>query len=291
MVVTVGFFDGVHTGHRRVIDVLKSEGEDVAVVTFWPHPRVVLQKDADRLRLLTSLDEKLAMLHDLGVDNVRVIDFDKKFAAVRAEDFIRNVLVGEMGCTVLVLGHDNRLGSDGLDTEQIASLARNMGLKVVIVPALSVNGENVSSTAIRRALAEGNVAKASAMLGYDYRLKGMVVTGNRLGRTIGFPTANLNPSFALKTIPGGGVYSTRVRFGGREYDSMTNIGTRPTVDGTSGITVETNIFDFDEDIYGMEIELSFSERIRDERRFGSLDELKRRLTLDKELCYGRIQER
>lgn len=291
MVVTVGFFDGVHTGHRRVIETLKSEGADVAVVTFWPHPRVVLQKDADRLRLLCSLDEKLAMLHEAGVDNVRVIDFDREFAAVRAEDFIRNVLITEMGCTVLVLGHDNRLGSDGLDTEQIASLARSMGLRVVIVPALTVDGENVSSTAVRKALADGDVARASAMLGYDYRLKGVVVTGNRLGRTIGFPTANIRPSFALKMIPGGGVYSTRVRIGGREYDSMTNIGTRPTVDGTSGMTVETNIFDFDEDIYGMEIELSFSERIRDERRFGSLEELKQRLSLDKELCYGRIQEK
>lgn len=290
MVVTVGFFDGVHIGHRRVIDVLKSEGTDVAVVTFWPHPRVVLQKDADRLRLLSSLDEKLSMLHDLGVSNVRVIDFDREFASVRAGDFIRDILIGEMGCTALILGHDNRLGSDGLDTEQIASLATSSGINAVIVPALSVDGENVSSTAVRKALADGDVVKASAMLGYDYRLKGVVVPGNRLGRTIGFPTANIRPSFALKMVPGGGVYSTRVRIGGREYDSMTNIGTRPTVDGASGVTIETNIFDFDEDIYGMEIELTFFERIRDERRFDSIEELKRRLTLDKELCYGRIQK-
>lgn len=281
MVVTAGFFDGVHIGHRRVLDVLLGTGEAAAVVTFWPHPRVVLQQDADSLSLLDSLEEKEAGLRSAGVSDIRLLEFTKSLAALPAEDFIRRYLIGDMGCTHLVLGPDNRFGSDALDTAAIASLASSMGLKTSVVDPVMVDGAPVSSTRIRRALDSGDISAANGMLGYEYSLSGIVVPGNRLGRTIGFPTANVSPSFPLKAVPANGVYATRVTVGGTVYAGMTNIGVRPTVGNGGERTIETNIFDFNEDIYGHQISLAFTDRIRDERHFSSMQELGRQLVQDK----------
>ena len=283
MVVTAGFFDGVHIGHRRVLDVLLGTGEAAAVVTFWPHPRIVLQKDADTLSLLDSLEEKEAGLRAAGVGDIRLVEFTKEFAALSAESFIRHYLMDGMGCTHLVLGPDNRFGSDAFDTEAIASLASSMGLKTSIVEPVIMGGAAVSSTRIRAALAAGDIESANRMLGYDYGLSGTVVPGNRLGRTIGFPTANVRPSFPLKAVPANGVYATRVTVDGNVHIGMTNIGVRPTVGGGGGRTIETNIFDFDEEIYGKEIRIEFVSRVRNEQCFPSMQKLAGQLAQDKKI--------
>lgn len=281
MVVTVGFFDGVHLGHRKVLNQALQMDQNATVVTFWPHPRAVLGQDARNLSLLSSPEEKAQLLRDAGVRNIKIIDFSREFASRSARDFVQQTLVGELGCTTLVLGYDNRLGSDALTTEQVATLCRDMGLEVVIVDPYIHKGEPVSSTRVRKALAAGDVCGAAQMLGRAYSITGVVVPGNQLGRTIGFPTANVAPLFPLKAIPAGGVYVTDVRLGDRHFRGMTNIGTRPTVDSGDRLVIETNIFDFDEDIYALEVELSFTARIRDERKFASLDALRHQLELDR----------
>lgn len=286
MVVTVGFFDGVHLGHRRVLRSLCENGESAAVVTFWPHPRVVLQHDARDFVLLSSLEEKLSLIRSFGVEDIRCVDFTKGFASISATDFIRDYLIEKMHCTRLVLGYDNRLGSDGLSTSELALLGRSMGLEVTVVDPYVLDGVNVSSTRIRNAVLDGDVAYAAQMLGYRYSISGIVVPGNRLGRTIGFPTANMKPTFPLKVLPKNGVYATEITVGDRHFRGMTNIGVRPTLGAGNERIMETNIFDFDEDIYGMEIQVAFMARIRNEQCFDSLDDLKVQLATDKHRCYG-----
>lgn len=283
MVVTAGFFDGVHIGHRRVLDVLLRTGEAAAVVTFWPHPRVVLQQDAHALNLLDTLAEKETGLRSAGIDDIRLVEFTREFAALSAESFIKQYLIGTLGCTHLVLGPDNRFGSDALDTAAIASLASSMGLKTSVVEPVIVDGAPVSSTRIRTALTEGDIEAANRMLGYSYGLSGIVVPGNRLGRTIGFPTANVKPSFPLKAVPANGVYAARVTVDGSVYTGMTNIGVRPTVDNGGERVIETNIFDFDEDIYGKEIRVEFVSKVRNEQCFPSIQKLAGQLVRDKEI--------
>ena len=352
-VVTTGFFDGVHLGHRHVLERLVSSarerGEEALVVTFWPHPRTVLQQDARDFRLLTSIEEKRELLLGCGVDRVEVLPFTRSFAALTAEEYLR-LLHDRFGATLVVMGYDNRIGSDRRTAADLAGrfapkAAHCSGTphpsdapappNVSCVPALlelvSVgplptdwdNGapenlrftgcfaggghvrcnerlssasatsappvipseakESISSTRIRQALLAGAVEPAAAMLGYRYQLHGVVVAGNRKGRTIGFPTANMQLYEPLKLVPGNGVYAVEVEVLGAQYRGMCNIGTRPTVGGTTR-TIETNIFDFDEDIYGLPLRLRFIRRIRDERRFASLDNLRTQLERDRQAC-------
>ncbi len=288
--VTIGFFDGVHIGHRRVLNTLLSKGGEAVAITFWPHPRAVLQQDARDLSLLSSIDEKLSMIRGCGVEDIRMLDFTKDFAGMTAETFIKDLLMERYGCTDLVLGYDNRLGSDGLSTAQVAALGRSLGLVVDIAEPCSVHGITVSSTRIRQALKEGDIALASAMLGQDYGIRGIVVSGNRIGRTLGFPTANLALSFPLKAVPANGVYAVRVKVSGRQYRGMTNIGVRPTVTDSRQVVIETNIFGFDEDIYGLEMELDFAARIRGERKFSSVTGLQSQLEEDKKQCIKLLAE-
>ena len=324
-VVATGFFDGVHLGHRQVIQTLVSSarkrGEEAIVVTFAQHPRAVLQQDARTLRLLNSPEEREVLLRGLGVDRVETLPFDRVFARLTAADYLREVLIGRFGATLLVLGYDNRLGSDRLTPELIAPLAQSLGLEVVVVPPASAHGaetaaasgnrshprlrkregpadevsgrgpaqqdvsggwlprsdkeaEVVSSTKIRRALEEGKVEAAEAMLGYAYRLRGVVVSGKQLGRTIGYPTANLRLYDPLKLIPARGVYLTEVAVLGRHHWGMTNVGD----------ILETHIFDFDEDIYGLDLEVRFRRWLRPMRSFDSLDALKAQLAADEAAC-------
>lgn len=300
MVVATGFFDGVHRGHRIVIDRLVSaaheRGTESLVITFWPHPRNVLQNDARGLRLLSSLQEKKEMLLSLGVDRVEVLEFTKEFSRLSTEEYISQYLIGRYDADAVVLGYDNRMGCDSGTTDEIASMASALGLEVIMADALDVDDVTVSSTKIREALQSGDVTRAGNMLGYDYFLTGVVVEGNRLGRTIGFPTANMQMYDPLKMVPCNGVYLTAVKALGRSMYGMTNIGTRPTVTGvvSSGSipnsmrTIETNIFDFDEEIYGLDISVSFLARIREERRFDSLDALARQLENDRLQCRSLI---
>ena len=292
MIIATGFFDGGHLGHRQVIgqlvDAARARGDLSMVVTFWPHPRNVLQKDAMNLRLLSSLDEKKKMLGALGVDVVQVVDFTREFSRLTTEEYLRDYVIGRFGGKAILLGYDNKMGSNAGSTEDIAALASSMGLDVIRcgeVRSGTLDGElAISSTRIRDSLMLGKVEDASKMLGYDYSLLGVVVAGNRLGRTIGFPTANIQLYEPLKLIPHRGVYLVRVETLGRMLYGMCNIGIRPTVGPGSALTIETNIFDFDEDIYGLDLRLSFLRRIRSEVRFASLELLKEQLSMDRARC-------
>lgn len=313
-VVATGFFDGVHPGHRLVIDTLLSEararGEQSVVVTFWPHPRAVLQSDADSLRYLTARSGRDAILRALGVDRVETVPFTREFACMSAAGYLE-MLRSRFGCSALVLGYDTRFGREQAGAEEIASVARGMGMDAVITPPVCMEGSPISSTRVREALERGDVEGAAALLGRPYRLDGVVVTGNRLGRTIGFPTANMKLYEPLMCVPGNGVYRTLVRLLAQPectrvvagtssviagpssviagptgnltagvYKGLTNIGVRPTVGGGGALTIETFILDFDEMIYGLDISVEFISRIRDERRFASLEDLKRQLQED-----------
>ena len=288
MVVATGFFDGVHTGHRlvirRLVEAAAVRGDESMVITFWPHPRNVLQKEARSLRLLTTLAQKKQMLHELGVDRVEVLSFTKDFSAMTMEQYLRHIMK-EYGVTAILLGYDNRMGSDAANSDQVARTAEMLGLEVIrteMVP--SQQGYAVSSTKIREKLEEGDVRRAAEMLGYDYSMHGVVVAGNKLGRTIGFPTANMQLYEPLKLVPGNGVYFVKVKVLDRELYGMCNIGCRPTVGAGNARTIETNIFGFDEDIYGLDIDITFIARIREERKFDSLTELKAQLELDRNEC-------
>ena len=308
-VVATGFFDGVHRGHQAVVRRLVSEasfrGEDSVIVTFSPHPRAVLQNGAPQLRLLTSDDEKTALLRALHVDRVEILPFTRDFARLTAEQYVRDILIGRFGASAIVFGYDNRIGSDGAGVSEVKAIAAHYGVDVIACGAVplselscshpergpegEVKESNISSTMIRHALERGEVREASAMLGYDYFLNGVVVGGARIGRTIGFPTANLRLSEPLKLVPANGVYLVRVGLpalypDGRQLYGMCNIGFRPTVNRGSDITIETNIFDFDEEIYSLPMRISFLHRLRGEIRFSSTASLRDQLQADARLC-------
>ena len=271
-VVSTGFFDGVHLGHRRVIETLVRTAErleeESLVLTFWPHPRIVLQKDADNLRLLSSLEEKKEMLLSLGVDRVEVIPFSREFASMDAHTYLKALVRGVYGASSLVLGYDNTLGSDMLGPEEVKPLAASLGMDCTVVPPFG----DISSTRIRKALQDCDVEAAAAMLGYSYPITGTIVSGKKLGRTIGFPTANIHSNNPLKIVPGRGVYLTDVELCGNHYHGMTNVGD----------IVETHILGFNEDIYGMEMRLEFVSYLREMKSFSGLEELKLQLEMDKE---------
>ena len=331
-VVATGFFDGVHLGHRLVIDTLlraaHERGEQSVVVTFWPHPRTVLQKDARELRLLSSLQEKRDILSAMGVERVEVVDFSRDFRSLTAEQYLREWVIGRLGGTAVVLGYDNRMGSDGLPHDAIVPLAQSLGLDVIecgpvsgrqypenrlapldpphcrqwVPPSYVAEGGTdfqdtvspepagyaISSTKIRAALERGDVEEAEAMLGYRYGLHGVVVAGNRLGRTLGYPTANMLLYEPLKLVPANGVYLVEVETLGGHFHGMTNVGVRPTVSGAGARTIETHIFDFDELIYGLDLRLRFITKIRDERRIDSLDALRAQLAADEAVCRAML---
>ena len=289
MVVATGFFDGVHTGHRLVIQQLveaaAARGDESMVISFWPHPRNVLQKEARSLRLLTTLAEKKQLLFGLGVDKVEILRFTKDFSAMTTEQYLR-MLIENYGVKTILLGYDNRMGCDAKGPDEVALIAEGLGLEVIrtdMVP--SQHGYAVSSTKIRQSLEEGDVENATSMLGYRYTLEGVVVAGNRLGRTIGFPTANMQLYEPLKLVPGNGVYFVEVETLGQKFYGMCNIGYRPTVGLNNARTIETHILDFDEDIYGLDLKLTFVTKIRQECRFESLEALKIQLEQDRFQCY------
>ncbi len=281
-VVATGFFDGVHLGHRQVIQALVScareRGEEAIAVTFAQHPRTVLGQDAHALRLLNSPEEKEALLRALGVDRVETLPFDKAFARLGACEYIRDVLVARFGATALVLGYDNRLGSDCLTPDRIKPLAEYFGLEVRIVGAAAAREVVVSSTKIREALEGGDVETARAMLGYWYGLRGVVVGGKHLGREIGYPTANLRLCDPLKLVPKRGVYLTEIEVLGKRYWGMTNVDD----------VLETYIFDFEGDVYGAELCVRFRHYLRDMRALDTLEALHTQLAADEKACRALI---
>ncbi len=291
VVAATGFFDGVHAGHRAVLQVLKdtarAEGEESAVVTFWPHPRNVLQQDASSFRLLNTLEEKKELIHAFGIDRFYVIPFTRDFSQLSTVEFMKEYLVDHFHVDTLVIGYDHRLGrSSTASREELAALAASVGLRTRIVEEVHCGDRKVSSTQIRNALAAGDVRTAAEMLGYRYTLHGVVVSGNMLGRTMGFPTANMALYEPLKTVPADGVYAVEVEVLGRNYGGVCNIGTRPTVAAGNARTIETHILGFNDNIYGLDIRIRFIDRLREERRFSSMEELRMQIECDKDKAAG-----
>jgi riboflavin kinase/FMN adenylyltransferase len=284
-IVTLGTFDGVHKGHRSILEKLVNSGSatgcESVVLTFFPHPRMVLQQNSD-IRLLSTMAEKAALLEQTGLDNLIVHPFDMAFSRLTAEEFVKDILVDKLNIQKIIIGHDHRFGRNR--TANIDDLIRfgiEYGFEVEKISALEVDEVSVSSTKIRNALSEGNVATANAYLGYPYFLTGNVVQGKQLGRTIGFPTANIEIPEDYKLIPGNGVYAVTAAIEGSIIDGMMNIGNRPTVDGTQR-TIEVHLLDFSGDIYGKTIQVNLLSRLRDEEKFPTVDALKEQLGKDRD---------
>ncbi|MDR1381977.1 MAG: riboflavin biosynthesis protein RibF [Tannerella sp.] len=293
-VATIGFFDGVHSGHRFLIGemrrVARERGLPAAVITFPVHPRVILQSDYQP-KLLNSFGEKLEWLSESGTDYVIVMDFTPSLAALTAREFIVDVLSGQWRIGALVIGYDHRFGhlrSDGF--EQYAVYGRECGMEVVRAVPYSEKGVTFSSSVIRQMLRKGDVAGAARILGYFYRLKGHVVSGCRVGRSIGFPTANMAVDEKFKVIPAAGSYAVWVSVGGRRFRGMLYIGSRPTVHRDGGVSIEVHIFDFSEDIYDESVTVEFVEFVREEMTFDSQDGLKAQLQLDRQQIDGILEK-
>jgi riboflavin kinase / FMN adenylyltransferase len=288
-VITIGTFDGVHLGHLKVIAQLNEiaasvRGESV-VFTFYPHPRLVVSANESNLRLLSTFDEKAYQLEKAGVDHLVVYPFTIDFAELTYDQFIKEILIKKLHLHTLVLGHDHRLGKNREGTfNNIISLTKRLSFKVEKIETFFIDDIDISSSKIRVALQKGEIEKANSFLGYSYSLKGLVAEGNKIGRSIGFPTANIVASDHFKLIPAEGVYAVSVLCEGEMFKGMLNIGFRPTLEmNADHRTIEVNIFNFDRDIYQKEITVYFHHRIRSEQKFGSIEELKAQLVIDRDI--------
>ncbi len=285
-IVTTGTFDGVHLGHQKIInklkDVAKEENGSTVLLTFSPHPRMVLFPDDNELKLLNTLEEKAELLEKYGVDHLIVYPFTKEFSRLTSIEFVRNILVNSIQTKRLVIGYNHHFGRNREGSfEHLKEYGPLYGFEVEEIPAKDIDHIQISSTKIRNALLIGDVKTATVYLGHIYTLTGTVVKGRQLGRTIGYPTANLQVTDTYKLVPGDGVYAVRVKHNNTFYSGMLNIGNNPTVEG-KGKSIEVNIFDFNKDIYGDEATIYFIERLRDEVKFNNLEELKQQLAKDKE---------
>jgi len=287
-VVTIGVFDGVHRGHVEILNRIKKlalfyEGESV-VITLWPHPRFVLQPENSELRLLASLEEKIGLIEKQGVDKLVILPFDKKLANITYDRFVTDYIVGHIGAKHVVIGYNHHFGKDRKGTfENLQKSAREHHFQAERLDQVIIDNMRVSSSGIRHMLEEGRIAKANKALGYSYFIQGIVVNGNKLGKTLGYPTANILLHEPLKLLPRNGVYAVVVVVNNQVYKGMLNIGTRPTIDlPKHERTIEVNLFDFDEDIYHQPIKVVFIEWLRCERKFNSLQELSEHISIDKE---------
>ncbi|MEQ8908248.1 MAG: bifunctional riboflavin kinase/FAD synthetase [Vicingaceae bacterium] len=289
MAVTTGTFDGVHIGHRTILNRLaevakKMKGESV-LLTFYPHPRMVLQEDSG-LRLINTIEEKTDLLRKAGLDHLIIHPFTKEFSRTTSLEFVRDILVNQIGTDRLVIGYDHHFGRNREGSfEHLKEYGPVYGFAVEEIPAQDIEDVNVSSTKIRKALAEGDVKTANTYLGHTFQLRGAVVKGNQLGRTLGYPTANLDLENPYKLIPANGIYAVQATLGDESFKGMLNIGLRPTLkEPNPKQTIEVNLFDFDRDIYGESLQLDLIERIRDEKEFEGLEALKSEMEKDKIKC-------
>ena len=285
-VITIGTFDGVHTGHQQIIELLLHEatsiGGESVIITFYPHPRKVVQQGKPAIKVLSSLNEKIILLDKQGIQHLVVIPFDEAFAHQTAESYVEHFLVEKFHPKTIIIGYDHRFGNNRSgDYHLLETLGELFNYQVKEIPAHVLNEATVSSTRIRQALLANNVKAANEMLGYRYFFEGIVTEGNKLGRTIGYPTANLLIDDAEKLIPANGVYAVQVRIAKEEtlHNGMMNIGLRPTIDDSKQ-TIEVHIFDFDQDIYGSEIIVYLAKYLRKEIKFSGLESLKRQLAED-----------
>lgn len=284
-VITTGSFDGVHTGHVQIIKQLLKEAEKIGgtsvLITFYPHPKQVVQMKEKALFILNTPEEKYELLQIKGIENIVVVPFTEEFSQLSAQKYISNFLVEKFHPAVIVVGYDHRFGNNREGNfDLLKSKEAEYNFKVKEIPEHVLTDITISSTKIRAAMLEGDIEKAASYLGYHYYFSGTVIQGNKLGRTIGYPTANLQIQDEYKLVPANGVYAVDVQFESRNLKGMMNIGIRPTVDGTKRV-IEVNIFDFDEDIYGQILKITLKKNLRSEVRFAGLDELKTQLALDK----------
>lgn len=284
-VVTSGTFDGVHVGHKKILSRLneiaeRNKGETV-VLTFWPHPRLVLHPEDRSLKLLNTFEEKAELLKGQGIKHLVRIPFTKEFSQLTSEEFIQKIVVETIGTKKLVIGYDHRFGHNREGSfEQLKVNGPRYGFDVEEIPRQDVDHVGVSSTKIREALEKGDVTTATHLLGQPYCLTGRVVIGDQIGRTLGYPTANIEIDTHYKLIPADGIYAVTVVYGHHTYKGMLYIGNRPTINGTKR-NIEVNIFDFSKDIYGESLTINFINMIRGDLRFDSLEELKEQLHTDK----------
>ncbi len=283
-IITIGTFDGVHLGHQKVIKQLlnssRKKDEVSLLLTFFPHPRMVLQKNSS-LKLINTIEEKSDLLKELGLDELIIHPFNQEFSRLSAFEFVRNVLVNQLNISKLIIGYDHHFGKNREGNfEQLQEYGELFGFEVEKISAQNLNDISISSTKIRKALDEGNINKANNYLGYNFMLLGEIVKGKNLGKKIGFPTANINIKEEYKLIPKTGVYIVKSVIEGVLYYGMMNIGNRPTINGKHQ-TIEVNFFDLDADLYGKIIKVELLKFLRDEQKFDSLDSLKLQLQLDK----------
>ncbi len=284
-VVTTGTFDGVHLGHRKIIarmcEIAAEHSGETVLVSFHPHPRLVLNPESD-IRLLTTIEEKTALLASLGIDHFVVLPFTAEFSRLTSLQFVRDILVSKLGVRQLVVGYDHQFGRNREGSfSELEEYGETYGFGVEHIDPLVYDGENVSSTKIRNALLEGRLEKALKFLGHAYVLSGKVVKGKGLGRKIGFPTANIVPGNHHKLIPACGVYAVKVDVEGRRFDGMLNIGHKPTVANGDRVHIEVHLLYFHGDLYGKTITVDFRKRLRDEMDFGSIENLKQQLYIDR----------
>jgi len=284
-VVTIGTFDGVHEGHRKIIskitELAKASGGESVILTFFPHPRMILHPEDQSIKLITTMPEKAELLEALGVDHLIITPFSRDFSNQTPEQYIEQVLVKQIGTKKIVIGYDHRFGKDrsgGL--EDLQRLAPVYGFEVMEIPEQDINEVAVSSTRIRKALLESDIATANTFLGYPFFITGKVIRGDQIGRKIGYPTANIQPIESYKLIPGDGIFAVGLYIEGAYYQGMAYIGQRPTVNGITR-NIEVNIFDFDKEIYNQNIRMEFLHYIRGDIKFDSLEALTAQLAQDK----------
>lgn len=296
-VVTIGTFDGVHKGHQQILSQLKEEatkiGGETVIITFHPHPRKIVSSVPGDVRLLNTLAEKTILLEKAGIDHLVVVPFDHHFANQSAEEYITEFLYKYFHPHTIIIGYDHRFGKGRTgDYQLLESYGQQFGFIVKEITEQLLNEIAVSSTRIRKAISENDITTANAALGYPYFFEGLVVEGNQLGRTIGYPTANLHISSEEKLIPENGVYAVKVDLIGQTepttYGGMMNIGLRPTVDGKKRV-IEVNIFDFNQDIYGQHLRIHVLQQLRSEVKFDGLEALKAQLAKDKEDALGVVE--
>ncbi len=287
-VVTIGMFDGLHAGHRvllqQVIEKARGLSGESVIISFWPHPRIVLNKGADELRFLTSLEEKTRLFSETGIDHLILIPFTKDIADLTAKMFITEFLVEGVKLNHLAVGYDHRFGKDRVSNyKEYEKYAEEFGFTISRIKQVDVGGRHTSSSTIRKLLLNGEIRNANRLLSYNYLLTGRVVGGMKLGRKLGYPTANIELQEPQKLVPPDGVYACLVTIVGKRYEGMLNIGYRPTFNDKQKLrSIEVHIFDFQRDIYSEEILVEFIDRIRDEKKFAGIEELKGQLRDDEQ---------
>ena len=286
-ILTTGTFDGVHIGHQKIINTLVKDAKQkklrANLLTFFPHPRMILKSNT-KIKLIDTLNEKEAILRKLGIDNLIIHPFSLEFSKLSAIEYVKDILVGKFKINSLYTGHNHRFGKNKeASVDDMILFGKKYGFEVLTVPAENISSTTVSSTKIRDAIINSNFKKAKKFLGRDYELNGIVAKGKGLGKTISFPTANLEIKEPYKLIPSKGVYLVRVNYKNKFYEGMMNIGTRPTINGINQ-TQEVHLFNFNENIYGEYLRVHFLKKIRDEKKFNSIEDLKNQLNQDRDNC-------